>query len=538
MSIAKNMLKAKAKQLAKQGMKKFILWLVGAVGAPTLIITGVVLLLFIIIYGAVASSEEGPDSIAVSMKPQYEEKVAEVNPNNGEPKSTRADLERKHFLKWGTILALDFFRAQIENKEEVECKVDELAPELAPIYTYEKSTIVTVTKRKVTKTDPETGKKSTHWETDRDVDDVYLLVEAKTFRGNYEYEYERKTTRHSSPNRKVTKTRDKLSGTNYIPDWSTFDEVLRRELHVDKVTMDERTVILEAGLGFTEQEQHFDWLLGNYRQPGAVLAECPEEYRELFREAGEKYGVPWYVLMALAKTESSFQPDKIGDENYTGELAEGLMQFLPSTWAAYGIDANNDGEANPFDPADAIYSAAYYLNELGWEENEREALYGYNHSWQYVDHVLELADQYHDQKVLGSGGYYYFPVDWDGWWVTAHFGADRGDHTHTGVDIAAPSGTPLRAVIGGTVKISASDRALNDIGGRELWLLGDDGNNYYYAHLSGYATSDGQKVNASQVVGYVGSTGRSTGPHLHFGLIIPSQGSHWINPGYLFDGLI
>jgi murein DD-endopeptidase MepM/ murein hydrolase activator NlpD len=92
------------------------------------------------------------------------------------------------------------------------------------------------------------------------------------------------------------------------------------------------------------------------------------------------------------------------------------------------------------------------------------------------------------------------------------WGAPRsGGRRHQGVDMIAPTGTPLQAVIGGFV--TQKD---NRLGGITISLQGDNGNRYYYAHLSAYEGVDG-RVEVGQVIGYVGDTGNATGiPHLHF----------------------
>ncbi len=92
------------------------------------------------------------------------------------------------------------------------------------------------------------------------------------------------------------------------------------------------------------------------------------------------------------------------------------------------------------------------------------------------------------------------------------WGAPRsGGRRHQGVDMLAPTGTPLQAVIGGF----ASHRS-NRLGGITISLQGDNGNRYYYAHLAGYEGLGG-RVEQGQIIGYVGDTGNATGvPHLHF----------------------
>ena len=99
------------------------------------------------------------------------------------------------------------------------------------------------------------------------------------------------------------------------------------------------------------------------------------------------------------------------------------------------------------------------------------------------------------------------------------FGAFRGDQPggwHHGDDLFAPRGTPVVACADGTV----FSVGWNKLGGRRLWLRDARGNEFYYAHLSGYAplAVDGTEVHAGDVLGFVGTSGDAEGglPHLHF----------------------
>ena len=79
-----------------------------------------------------------------------------------------------------------------------------------------------------------------------------------------------------------------------------------------------------------------------------------------------------------------------------------------------------------------------------------------------------------------------------------------------GIDMLAPEGTPLWAVKSGSIQY-----ALEDLGGLVTYLYADDGNVYYYAHMSATA-GDNRRVAQGENVGFVGQTGDATGPHLYF----------------------
>jgi peptidoglycan LD-endopeptidase LytH len=91
------------------------------------------------------------------------------------------------------------------------------------------------------------------------------------------------------------------------------------------------------------------------------------------------------------------------------------------------------------------------------------------------------------------------------------WGAPRsGGRRHQGVDMMSPTGTPLVAVVSGSVLFKQ-----NSLGGNAVWLAGNDGNRYYYAHLSAFEGSS-RGVSQGEVIGYVGATGNANTPHLHF----------------------
>nr|WP_280518516.1 lytic transglycosylase domain-containing protein [Lederbergia wuyishanensis] len=152
----------------------------------------------------------------------------------------------------------------------------------------------------------------------------------------------------------------------------------------------------------------------------------PEEFIPIYYSAEEKFGVPWYLLAAIHRVETIFSSM---DPMLSPVGAEGHMQFMPCTFVGwshptcsdlgqgeipeedkmnpeiikkyngYGIDANGDGKADPWDIEDAIYSAANFLSKSGAADGEiRKAIFAYNHSDKYVDDVMHYVNLYKNLK--------------------------------------------------------------------------------------------------------------------------------------------
>jgi soluble lytic murein transglycosylase-like protein len=107
----------------------------------------------------------------------------------------------------------------------------------------------------------------------------------------------------------------------------------------------------------------------------------------IYRNAGYQYGIDWRVLAAINRVETNF-----GHNTHVSSAgAVGWMQFLPSTWRRWGVDASGDGVADPYDPQDAIFSAARYLDAAGARSDLRRAIFAYNHADWYVNEILSIA---------------------------------------------------------------------------------------------------------------------------------------------------
>jgi Transglycosylase SLT domain len=111
----------------------------------------------------------------------------------------------------------------------------------------------------------------------------------------------------------------------------------------------------------------------------------------IYQSAGIQYGVRWEILAAINEIETDYGRNL----NVSSAGALGWMQFIPSSWKMYGVDANKDGKKDPYNPVDAIFAAARYLKAAGYKDGDKDAVYkaifAYNHADWYVDSVLLRA---------------------------------------------------------------------------------------------------------------------------------------------------
>ena len=160
--------------------------------------------------------------------------------------------------------------------------------------------------------------------------------------------------------------------------------------------------------------------------------DIPAAYLAIYQQAVARRcpTLPWSVLAAVGKVESDhgrtggagLRPDGRVDPPIIGvpldgtggtqrildtdrglydadpvhDRAVGPMQFIPTTWTASGLDASGDGLADPHNAIDAIHAAAAHLCSVGAAEPSRvpDALWAYNHSWAYVERILDQAARY------------------------------------------------------------------------------------------------------------------------------------------------
>jgi Transglycosylase SLT domain len=228
--------------------------------------------------------------------------------------------------------------------------------------------------------------------------------------------------------------------------------------------------------------------------------EIPPFLLPVYQSCGTEYGIPWQVLAGINKIETAFGTNL----NVSSAGAEGWMQFIPSTWAAYGVDANEDGRKDPYNPVDAICAAARYLRAAGGDKDLRQAVFAYNHADWYVDEVLLYANQYGKlpEALVGSltglteGAH--FPVAADARYAddindAAALARSTTDRRAAGnaADVIGPNAkrrsiniyssvnAPVVAVNDGVIKKMGDSKRL----GKFIVLQDAYGNRYSYAHL-------------------------------------------------------
>jgi Transglycosylase SLT domain/Peptidase family M23 len=235
----------------------------------------------------------------------------------------------------------------------------------------------------------------------------------------------------------------------------------------------------------------------------------------IYQAAGIEYQVPWQVLAAINEIETDYGRNL----SVSSAGAVGWMQFLPSTWREWGIDANGDGVADPYNPVDAIFTAARYLHAAGASSNLSDAIFAYNHAGWYVQSVLLRA------KLIGGipsaliGALTglvqgHFPVA-----AAAKYADDdvvslakqrvknanaaiaiESNPATKGTAIFAKRGSPVIAVNDGRiVKVATSPQL-----GRYIELQDATGNIYTYAHLGSvaarYPVPKAVKLSAREVI--------------------------------------
>ena len=218
-----------------------------------------------------------------------------------------------------------------------------------------------------------------------------------------------------------------------------------------------------GGAGLSSPAPSFDGAIPGERVSALALREIPAEYLGLYEAAARRYGLDWAILAGIGKVECDHgrDPDpsctREGAVNSAG--AGGPMQFLASTWARYGVDADGaGGEPDRWNPADAIYGAANYLKASGAPADNRMAIYAYNKAWWYVAEVESWAAKYSEPPVSGMASEGGDGAGGGGAGVAGEASEDGGEGLE-GADtrLASETDTPVRFIEGTRAKLDPED---------------------------------------------------------------------------------
>jgi len=213
----------------------------------------------------------------------------------------------------------------------------------------------------------------------------------------------------------------------------------------------------------------------------------------------------------------------IGQLNLDKKQLEEQKSLLLSQQEQYALLKQN-AEEEQKKLEDEYLSKKSELVSLAWEESklkgqESELLKAIEEDQAYIERLLSTTTYVYTGEPSSAG--LIWPVNGP---VTSGFGyrPEFGDF-HRGIDIAAPYGTPVAAAADGIV-VAAEYRGTY---GNMILISHAGGISTVYAHLSGFAVGPGDTVSQGEVIGWIGMTGLTTGPHLHFEVRV---GGQFVNP--------
>jgi murein DD-endopeptidase MepM/ murein hydrolase activator NlpD len=242
----------------------------------------------------------------------------------------------------------------------------------------------------------------------------------------------------------------------------------------------------------------------------------------IYKEAGRRYHVPWKVLAAINAIETDYGRDL----NTSSAGAIGWMQFMPGTWRQYGVVADGQSRADPYNPWDAIFAAARFLAANGARRDLRRAIFAYNHASWYVEAVLLKAQAIADHRTaVHDGKGYALPL-------ALRYMHELG-RTDDGVDIvAAPDGALVYSITPGVVTAVASDPS--GFGPNYPVIVATEGplagEAIYYGHVALSLVRPGDHVTAGQPIAVMGHTGDAASlGHGHIELGFSTRGGDPLN---------
>ena len=259
--------------------------------------------------------------------------------------------------------------------------------------------------------------------------------------------------------------------------------------------------------------------------------ECSETTMEYDYEDGHTWASYWPEVLAVFAVQNNLNND--GDVVVIDESKKRLIQ--DTFWAMHEISAEVEevtATPEPTEDEPDPEPVTEYILHITVSSKSVDALADlYRFTQDQRDILYQLLSEEMRPSLLAlcggiavADGELCWPLPGHTY-ISCHFGeVDAfGNAGHRGTDIPAPEGTPILAAHSGTVLVSG----WNDSYGNQVLLDNGAGLSTRYAHMTQTAVTAGEAVTAGQVIGYVGSTGDSTGNHLHFEVM---QGGIRVDP--------
>ena len=303
----------------------------------------------------------------------------------------------------------------------------------------------------------------------------------------------------------------------------------------EKTLLDQRNAALQAEINLLQEQ------MGVTEQCIAANLELEKEQTKLFHEQirkEEERGVSSYWSVLFKATSFADLVSRIDFVNEIVEYERSIIEGLRDTRDQLAADRevleqqNKDMDAAVVTLEHKIADsmkllAEYTATEKGMQEEydaikaEAEALDDLIAAAEKKAAELGLTD------IAGTAGGYEWPCK-SIRWITSKFGGRQspggiGSTNHKGVDIGTPMNTPIYAAKSGTVTWASWNGGY----GHCVIIYHGQGNSTLYGHLNSYKCKVGDTVSQGDLIAYSGTSGNSTGPHLHFGI---KENDIWVDP--------
>ena len=252
--------------------------------------------------------------------------------------------------------------------------------------------------------------------------------------------------------------------------------------------------------------------------------ECSETTMEYDYEDGHTWASYWPEVLAIFAVDTNLNSDSdvvVINAAQKQSIQDAFWSMHEITYEVEEVDTTPEPTEDDPDPEQQT-DYILHITVSSKTVDELAELYNFTQDQKDILHQL-LSEEMRPSLLALCGGI--AVADGELCWplpghtyISCHFGeVDAfGNAGHRGTDIPAPEGTPILAAHSGTVLVSG----WNDSYGNQVLLDSGTGLSTRYAHMTAFIVTSGQTVTAGQTLGYVGSTGDSTGNHLHFEVML------------------